>query len=504
MSSFEKLNKANGFDLKNPVNAKQNSYAWSMAEFGDYIYVGTGRNVAQTSTKILSPQAVAPMLISTQPVDNNAEIWRYKKDGSLGWQRVFKAKDEDQINGLRFMVVHAAPNSTPALYAATLSLRGKASILKSTDGSNWRKVGGETEGNSSRAMVSFNGKLYVAFLSQSIGVSRPILYRSTDPEFFDFEQVFNPDDPDIDPKKNPTGGFDNMAVFNNRLYLCVSTEEGLEVWRSNSAYPKKNDWTLVVDKGFGDGLNASGGAVGVYKNHLYVTAVKKFPLIMIIPMAADMIRIDKFDKWELVVGGKPIMPTKPKTGVRRNAISGYGSGFFNPFNLYIWQVRQLGEKLVATTFDNGTNIENLRNIALLNKQIIVDEYDEDVYELLIKVADAVLYLFKKFNYPKGFDMFVSDDGVKFEPVNLTGITNSNNYGGRTLLTSSEGDLYIGTANPFDGCEILRTDERSLDKLMEDIDSRKYTDGMQFLGKKIEMMTSQLMNLIRRKGLIEGK
>ena len=55
MSTFEKLNKINGFDFKNPINAKQNNYAWSMAELGDYIYVGTGRNVPWIVTKLLSP-----------------------------------------------------------------------------------------------------------------------------------------------------------------------------------------------------------------------------------------------------------------------------------------------------------------------------------------------------------------------------------------------------------------------------------------------------------------
>ena len=504
MSTFEKLNNVNGFDFKNPINAKQNNYAWSMAEFNGYIYVGTGRNVPWMSTMILSPQADAPLLISTTVRDNNAEIWRYKKDGSLPWQRVYKAETADRINGFRYMTVHAAPNSTPAIYAASFSLQGGVVILKSTDGSNWSEVGGGIQGTSSRSMVSFNGMLYVASLDEAIGGGTPLLYRSKDPEFFDFELVYNSQDPDIDPDKNPLGGINNIAVFNKRLYVCVSGEQGIEVWRSNSAYPKKNDWTLVADKGFGDALNDNAMAVGVYKDHLYVTATKRFPLVLLVPFGADMIRIDKYDKWELIVGGMPLIPTKPTTGRRNKALSGYGSGFFNPFNVYIWQVMEYDGKLLATTFDHGTNVENMRDIALLNKDIIVDKYDEDIYNLIIKIYDTVLYLFKRFGYPKGFDLYASPNGIKFEPLNLTGITTSNNYGGRILMEGKDGDLYIGTANPFDGCEVLRTDKCSFERYMYGHRRISYADSLFLFKKKIDMMSQELISMMKKKGMLDKK
>ena len=45
MVSFENLKLTNGFDFNDLNNARQNNYAWSMSELGDYIYVGTGRNI---------------------------------------------------------------------------------------------------------------------------------------------------------------------------------------------------------------------------------------------------------------------------------------------------------------------------------------------------------------------------------------------------------------------------------------------------------------------------
>lgn len=38
------------------------------------------------------------------------------------------------------MLIHAAENSSKALYAASFSLRGTITILKTTDGSNWTNV----------------------------------------------------------------------------------------------------------------------------------------------------------------------------------------------------------------------------------------------------------------------------------------------------------------------------------------------------------------------------
>lgn len=498
-SNFYKLNKVNGFDMENLKNAKQNNYAWSMAEFDGYIYVGTARNIPWSTVGLLSPSAKAPLLISNDSRDNTGEIWRYKKDGTLPWVRVFKAEKEDQINGFRFMITHAAKNSTPAIYAASFSLGGKVVILKSTDGSNWTKVSNTiNNGGSSRSMISLNGVLYVAVLddSMAIGGSMPLLYKSEDPEFFDFKLVFDPNDPDLVKEKNPMGGIAIMEVFNNRLYVCIDTEEGMEVWRSNSSTPKINDWTLVADKGFGDSANRNAMAITVFDEHLYITATKSIPLAFIFPMGADLVRIDKEDNWELVVGGNPINPSDPVTGKRGKACSGYESGFSNPFNVYIWQVKKFGNTLVATTFDHGTNMETLRNIVLLNKEIIISMTSEKIYNIILQLYNLVLCFFEIVNYPKGFDTYVSSNGINFKPLNLTGLGSSNNYGGRTLMVD-DNNLYIGTANPFDGCEVLKINEADFNYMVRYSPKFIYSRRqMEVINQLIEIYNQVLRHVFR--------
>ncbi|MDO5517775.1 MAG: hypothetical protein Q4F66_09475 [Clostridium sp.] len=494
MITLKKLNSINGFDRNDLVNAKQNNYAWSMAEFGDYIYVGTGRNIAWLTTNLLASQFKSPLLISTNTMDNTAEIWRYKKDDTEKWERVYKAKKEDNIAGFRYMTVHAPENGAPAIYAAPFTI-GKdsndISILKSTDGSNWTKVGGNLEGGSSRSMISFNGVLYVSTLDSdsALGGEKSLLYASKDPEFFDFKSVINYDDRNYIEGKNPVGGIDNMEVFNNKLYISVNSEDGLEVWRSNSDTPKLNDWTLVIDKGFGEGLNKNSMAMGVFKDHLYISTVKGFPLVLLVPLGSEMVRIDKNDKWELVVGGEPIVKTEPITGTRGKSISGLTGGFSNPFNVYIWQIKEFRGNLLATTFDHGSNIEVLRDIALLNKESLVSEVGETIYNLIIKLYNKTLEIFNRVNYQRGFDMYSSRNGIRFFTVTLDGLNNGNNYGGRILMTDSKGNIYIGTANPYDGCEVYRNnlnDKRAIigTSLIKSIDMSKIMNEIEDIYEEI--------------------
>lgn len=79
---FKKITPINGFDKINPDNAKQNNYAWSMAELDGYLYIGTARNIAYTIFHSglfpdLGPTPFDPINPTMLP-----EIWRYKLDGS--------------------------------------------------------------------------------------------------------------------------------------------------------------------------------------------------------------------------------------------------------------------------------------------------------------------------------------------------------------------------------------------------------------------------------------
>jgi len=264
MLDFYNLTPTNGFDFSDLNNARQNNYCWSMSELGDYIYVGTGRNIPANIIRAIVPTAQIPALINADPIDNLAEIWRYRKDGSLPWERVYKAPAGSGIVGFRYMITHRPFGGNPCLYAATVGPRPQ--ILKTTNGVNWHILPDTVlQGNSSRAMVTHRGKIYISTIREQDQTSGAMLYSSIDPEFYPWESLIDPNAPGFDPSKNPTGQIWNMAVFNNRLYVSVSHPDGVQVWRTNGPEPKLNDWTLIADGGFGDSANVFTLAMGVLR-----------------------------------------------------------------------------------------------------------------------------------------------------------------------------------------------------------------------------------------------
>jgi len=65
--------------------------------------------------------------------------------------------------------------------------------------------------------------------------------------------------------------------------------------------------------------------------------------------------------------------------------------------------------------------------------------------------------------PSGFDMYVSEDGINFEPLLVNGFGDPFNYGGRVLVPSKHG-LHVLTANPFFGGQVWRADPMKLEVL----------------------------------------
>lgn len=454
MYNFEKITPTNGFDFKNLNNARQNNYAWSIGELDDYIYVGTGRNIPLLVIQSIALGINPPALLEPTPQENLAEIWRYKKDGSLPWNRVYKAAQGSGITGFRFMISDRPAGGSPCLFVAAFGIQVK--ILKSTNGTNWFVMPYDTLiGTSSRTMVVIKNKLYVATVDDVNLNQVPLLYSSKDPEFYPWEQEIDTTNPLFDQAKNPQGAITNMAIFNNKLYVATSTDEGVAVWRTNGEVPELNEWTLVVDKGFGDSANKYVLSVGVFKGQLYVSGTKQLPLAWAIPFGCDLIRIDKNDNWQLVVGGPALIPSVPSKGTRGRSISGLWSGFNNPFNVYAWQIQEYKGQLLITTFDDSSNMEVILDTLLGNRTAIENLIGVIPTGIIIGVYEAVVRILARVNYPIGFDMYVSDNGKNFKRIVKRGLKNPNNYGGRILFVDSENELYLGTANPFQGCEVWK-------------------------------------------------
>jgi hypothetical protein len=471
---FEKINRTNGLDETNLDNARQNNYIWSISELGDYIYIGTGRNVPILHLYQITQNIEPSLDWMPNILDNTAEIWRYKKDDSSSWERVYKADANLEIDGFKSMIRYDSFGVKQCLY--TVANGENIKILKTTNGVNWFELDCKSlKGNISRSMVIHNDKLYLATIDKSsydiTNLYTTLIYYSIDPELYGWTEVEIGNEKD----KNPTGHVYEIQSFNNRLYVATAHDEGIQVWRSNKSEPKKDDWTLILDKGAGDKANQIPLSMGVFNEYLYIGAAMDLGNIasFIIPKGCDVIRIDKDDNWELVVGGEPLVPTTPTVGKRQKSLSGLSSGFDNPLNIYPCQIKEHDGKLLIGTLDHGIAMESVLEICIKNKELLRSLLEKNnvntTVEEIIEQLKGTVKALDKINYSYGFDLYVSKDGQNFISSVNKGLGNSHNYGSTIFFVGNESKLYIGTANPYEGCEVWR--ERKLkffDGLDDDI------------------------------------
>lgn len=140
--------------------------------------------------------------------NNTAEIWRYKKDATRKWERVYKA--EEGIEVFRYMLSVELSNFKKALLVAGSSNSKKSSIkiLMTYNGLVWKEVQSkEMKGYTSRAMEFHNGKVYVATVDEQ--GFKPYLYSSLNPEIYPWKTEIDSEIRGFDKGKNPTGSIYN-------------------------------------------------------------------------------------------------------------------------------------------------------------------------------------------------------------------------------------------------------------------------------------------------------
>ena len=460
---LEKITKVPGFDKVDPDNARQNNYAWSMTGFGDYVYVGTGRNVPYNgygNFDLPAPDAFTP-----ENPTMTAEIWRYPKcsHGHKHWERVFRAPKEWSVMGFRSMEVFTDDKGETALYCGCYARgNGPSYMLKSTDGVSWRHIpAGIEPGYSTRSVKTHKGKLYTSALHQFTTELESFLYVTENPEK-GWTRV-NTD--------AISGEIFNMISFNGSLYLATMPVGGFELWRCED--PESGKWKRVIDKGAGDALNECPLSLEVFEDHLYIGVGISCEFYStdpvnpwVVPKGFDLIRISKTDKWEVIVGQKPIAPTKTTTGTRN--LGKYPSGLGNMCNAYCWELRSFGGQLYLGTWDtrriNQTFISDfiLRPtmerykkfgsflvgfIKSVGKNIIEDDYH------MLRWLKAFLCTYLKREKSLGFDFASSKDGKTFEMISIDGFGNKENMGIRRMYTPDGRIMYIGTACASQGCEV---------------------------------------------------
>lgn len=222
--------------------------------------------------------------------------------------------------------------------------------------------------------------------------------------------------------------------------------------------------------------------------------------------SVSLYRMDTDENIELVMGNATAM-------FPEGSLSGLESGFGRNENQYIWRMADYNGKLYVGTFDTSSLLEPIGQFAngdLLSmtpsewasligyiKTFINISSDSDVaaasttqtsdaaniralfadYSIdeiagmmankakgrtstqdiaLVSLWKTVEGFMECAGYMKdatrGFDLYVSEDGIHFEAITINGFNDPYNHGLRTFSVLEDG-LMIGTANPFYACQV---------------------------------------------------
>ena len=109
-------------------------------------------------------------------------------------------------------------------------------------------------------------------------------------------------------------------------------------------------------------------------------------------------------------------------------------------------------------FENYS-VEEIANMAMTkaNSEVTTFAATEPQLELAISALFDILSGFMECagymkDAERGFDLYVSEDGVNFETITINGFGDPYNHGLRTFSSFEDG-LMIGTANPFYACQV---------------------------------------------------
>lgn len=262
----------------------------------------------------------------------------------------------------------------------------------------------------------------------------------------------------IDPERTRSGAA-NLMVFNDYLYIGEYNDEEIALERVLFSKTGKN-----ADGQFGGGLDCR-----------FLNAN--------LDQSVNLYRMDKNENMELVVGNSTKM-------FPNGSLSGLKSGFGRNENQYIWRMEVYDGKLYVGTHDASSLLECLGQFvngnllkrtpsewkdqwnylkALMKALQTVDPNgngNPDTLAQTIKFSYNFVFknitvrnmasAIKLLNYlrtaKRGFDLYVTEDGVNFETITIDGFGDPYNHGLRVFATTDQG-LCLGTANPFFGTQI---------------------------------------------------
>jgi hypothetical protein len=429
-----------------------NSYPHSMAWYEGKLYVGTTRSIMQGTKSFTPPPNLVPWP-STSPEDiydsdRRVEIWRYDPlNGS--WERVYlcpwveglDGKPAPRYMGLRGMTVFRGRNDPkPCLYVSTWApykAVDPPDILRSEDGVHFHNMPRppfDPSVRSFRTLQVFRGRIHTAPTGSNKGgvvqenmSSEATVYATDDIEGQKWVATCQHGMGD-----RGNAAIFEMGVFDDHLYAGAANGRGYQLWKTDGRTGPPYRWTRVIERGAYRGpYNQGIACMQEFKGALYVGSGigngGYHRSIALGPAAGEVIRVYPDDSWDLIVGSPRMTPQGLKV-----PLSGYQPGFDNLFTGYVWRMAVHDGWLYAGTFSWVNSIPYLP----------ANVWPEDVMRLINHWGAETLI-----QHYGGCALWRTFDGIRWEPVTLSGFGNKYNWGIRNFASTPHG-LFVGTCNVY--------------------------------------------------------
>jgi len=506
----------------------ENSYAWAMAAYGDYLYVGTNRNYMRQMFEQMSASGDLPGTLDEvfpEATDNAGKIYRKPLNGTGDWELFFESPEVlvmiavDPTSpdtwvpkpgvildyGYRTMEVYDG-----ALYIVTYSFFESpySRVLKlpsptgtSADLQEVLRVANQG-GSGLRSIGAYDGALFIGtedlnvwrsetpqdqtalstppvmMIVEAMGRQVPVTISDVGGKS-GWAKIAKPSSfPGVAYLAQETQGWGGMWDFlsyNGWLYASFADPvNGFSLYKSDGtplsgdlwawvpivASPDVNDGE-IYPSGLGNKQNTA-LTMTVFDGYAYAGTFSNWERLIYYIMTGhgggsilrtwtppQVYRFDGGDNWEMIVGDYRSTDIAASPYFTDPPLSGWRAGFYD-FPLvsddnystvrYVWRMVVHDDMLFLGTMDMMTVLEILAENTSMDLQEFVDD---------LHTANP--------NNPAGFDLYVTEDGVNIQAITRNGGFGGGdryNYGARTLVSTGEG-LFLGTANPFNGCQVWK-------------------------------------------------
>jgi hypothetical protein len=287
-----------------------NAYSWTMASFGDHLYVGVYNRLNDAYSEI-------------GDISEGAEVWRYKPGPTVNsgiWEQEIAAGFGNLTNlGVRIMTVY-----NDELFVGTHNLDQGAELWRrtldtATSPGQWQALSvagfGDKGNNSVRSMAVFNGKLYLGTANNASGAR---LYK------FDAGTQVLSQVGKIGDSNTQANVLSELVVFGDHMWIFTwGGTAGLSAYRM--------DRQENIERASDMGANISNSGImssAILNGKIYVGTV------------------NLFTGAELFVLENPMTPDPRDATWKR-----LGSNVFQPTEKYLWRMQAFAGQIFIGTWN---------------------------------------------------------------------------------------------------------------------------------------------------------